>query len=256
MRLSSSPRLGCVQYLNARPLIHGWPGPVVFDQPANLARRLAEGELDIAFVSAAEFLRDPRYLIVRGISVGSPGPVYSVVVAHEAPLSRLTEISPDPASLTSNALLRVLCAERGIALSKSVHDLPRGSFGKLLIGDQGLRFRIQHGDKFSYWDLASAWRELTGLPFVFALWLVRAETPNATEMAEKLRALRDRNLSNPEPIIDAASPIYSPEFCRQYFSEYLDFNLNSQAVAGLSEFHRRGLRVGLDFARDVSFQFI
>nr|MBA3762501.1 hypothetical protein [Chthoniobacterales bacterium] len=49
-------RIGCVKYLNARPLIHGWPGAVEFDHPANLCRKLRAAELDVAFVSSFEFL--------------------------------------------------------------------------------------------------------------------------------------------------------------------------------------------------------
>src|SRR5881398_349623 len=105
-------RIGCVKYLNARPLIRGWLGPVEFDHPSTLGKRLARGELDVALVSSFEFLRNPIYRIVDGISISSDGPVYSVVVAYagEAPLP---EIELDPASETSVVLLRYLITERG-----------------------------------------------------------------------------------------------------------------------------------------------
>src|SRR6185295_17793961 len=111
----SKLRIGCVQYLNARPLIYGYDGPVVFDHPSALARDLARGELDAALVPIFEVLRDPRYVLVDDIAIGSDGPVFSVVLAHRGPLEKVRAITLDPASLTSIHLLRVLLAEyRGL----------------------------------------------------------------------------------------------------------------------------------------------
>jgi predicted solute-binding protein/REP element-mobilizing transposase RayT len=108
----NSLRIGCVKYLNARPLIRGWPGEVDFDHPSVLCRRLANGELDVALVSSFEFLRNPLYQIVDDVSISSDGPVYSVVLAHCGELSDIQEIELDPASQTSVNLLRCLLAER------------------------------------------------------------------------------------------------------------------------------------------------
>ncbi|MBO0696299.1 MAG: hypothetical protein J2P56_09395, partial [Verrucomicrobia bacterium] len=68
-------RIGCVKYLNARPLIHGWDGEVDFDHPSALCNKLAAGKLDVALVSSFEFLRNPIYRIVDHISISSDGPV-------------------------------------------------------------------------------------------------------------------------------------------------------------------------------------
>src|SRR5260370_561952 len=107
-------RIGCVKYLNARPLIHGWVGAVDFDHPAALFPKLERGNLDVALVSSLEFCRRPLYLIVDGISISSRGPVYSVIVAHRAELQAVRQIELDPASETSVALLKCLLAERGL----------------------------------------------------------------------------------------------------------------------------------------------
>jgi len=108
------PRVGCVGYLNARPLIRGWPGQVTLDNPATLCAQLARGHLDVALVSSFEFLRNPIYRIVDGVSISSDGPVYSVIVAHHGNISEIDEIELDPASETSVNLLRCLLAERGV----------------------------------------------------------------------------------------------------------------------------------------------
>ena len=114
MQDPASLRIGCVKYLNARPLVRGWAGQVEFDHPSLLCQRLAAGELEVALVSSFEFLRNPIYTIVDGIAIASDGPVYSVVLAHRGDLSRINEIALDPAAVTSVALLRCLLAQRGL----------------------------------------------------------------------------------------------------------------------------------------------
>src|SRR5438552_16733743 len=113
-RLGRMLRVGCVKYLNARPLIRGWQAPVEFDHPSALCKRLANGELDVALVSSFEFLRNPIYRIVDDVSISSDGPVFSVVVAHRGEISQIEEIELDPASQTAVNLLRCLLAERGL----------------------------------------------------------------------------------------------------------------------------------------------
>src|SRR6202022_4083378 len=101
-----SPRIGCVKYLNARPLIRGWAGEVTLDHPAALCAQLARGDLDVALVSSFEFLRNPIYRIVNDISISSAGPVYSVVVAHRGEIADIEAIELDPAPETSANFLR------------------------------------------------------------------------------------------------------------------------------------------------------
>src|SRR5437016_8197853 len=105
-------RIGCVKYLNARPLIHGWFGAVDFDHPAALCRKLERGDLDVALVSSLEYLRRPIYRIVDGISISAHGAVHSVIVAHNENLSYANEIEIDPPSETSVVPLRFLLTQR------------------------------------------------------------------------------------------------------------------------------------------------
>src|SRR5436305_15332844 len=104
-------RIGCVKYLNARPLIRGWLGPVEFDHPSTLGKRLANGELDVALVSSFEFLRNPIYRIVDDVSISSVGSVYSVVVAHRVAISKIQDIVLDPTSNTAGSLRASLIRE-------------------------------------------------------------------------------------------------------------------------------------------------
>jgi chorismate dehydratase len=230
---ASSLRIGCVKYLNAQPLIYGWPGEVLFDHPAVLCDKLAAGELDVACVSSFEYLRNPVYAVVDGVSVASRGPVHSVIVAHTEPLADIREIALDPASATSVNLLRCLLAERGLRPELTRH--PASGVTQLLIGDQAIAFRETHGADYQFWDLAEAWRELTGFPFVFALWLIRPEVTEAANIAHSLRSLRDENLRSLDSVIAAQSK-FSPAFCEFYFRECLHFGLADAEKAGLLRF--------------------
>jgi chorismate dehydratase len=259
-------RIGCVKYLNARPLICGWPGVVEFDHPSILCDRLANGELDVALVSSFEFLRNPIYQIVDDISISSDGPVYSVIVSHRGELSSIEEIQLDPASQTSVNLLRCLLVELGLK-PRFVSGVP-GSIGcqpvasgslpgvgsaRLLIGDQAIRFRQKHADEFQFWDLGEQWKKLTGLPFVYALWLIRPEVVDVKSNAMRLRELRDKNLANLEDLVaQAVAGIDDPgnrgmtrEFVAHYYSEYLRFSFGEKEKRGLQAFARLCAKHGL-----------
>ncbi len=279
-------RLGCVKYLNARPLINGWPGPVTFDHPSALCAQLARGDLDIALVSSFEFLRNPIYRIVDGISISSDGPVYSVVVAHLAELSRITEIELDPASETSVNLLHCILAEIGLKprLIRNINepsvrparkasgagsgaaefnsagatdDMPMfktSHHGRLLIGDQALRFRREHEDEFHFWDLAEEWKKLVDLPFAYALWLIRPEVEDPQSIANRLRELRDENLANLDELIasvmagigdSARGNGIDAAFCSRYFRENIRFSFGQQEKQGLRTFTRLCTKHGL-----------
>src|SRR5256885_10821308 len=273
-------RIGCVKYLNARPLIYGWSGAVDFDHPAALCRKLEHGDLDVALVSSLEYLRRPIYRIVDGVSISAHGAVYSVIVAHNEDLSRAQEIDIDPASETSVALLRCLLDQRDLnprlvritdlqsvrpaelhsAESETADKMSARRTGQrpvfhLLIGDQAIRFRAEHGERYHYWDLAETWMKITSLPFVFAFWLIRPEIQNAKGIADKLRALRDHNVASIDELALSQSEV-SPTFCRKYYREHLLFDFGEREKAGLREFHRRCLLNKIDVAPDLRLNLV
>lgn len=228
-------RIGCVKYLNARPLIAGWDGNVVLDHPSTLCAQLARGELDVALVSSFEFLRNPIYRIADGVSISSDGAVYSVVVAHRGKLADVSEIALDPAAETSGNLLRCLLAELNLKPMIGSTALQSRESARLLIGDQAIRFRKEHGDDFQYFDLGEQWKKLCAVPFVYALWLLRPEVRDAKQIADRLRALRDHNLANIGKII-AGEIEFDPAFCRRYYRENLRFNFGEREKQGLRLF--------------------
>jgi len=237
----NSLRVGCVKYLNARPLVRGWEGNVEFDHPSALCERLAKGQLDVALVSSFEFLRNPIYRIVDGVSISSDGPVYSVVVAHRGELSDIEEIELDPASKTAASLLRCLLAELGSTprLTSRVPENAGSSQARLIIGDQAISFRQTHADEFRFWDLGEQWTKLTGLPFVYALWLIRPEVLDAKSIAQHLRGLRDENLADIRVIVSDTADNkqkITAEFLDRYYKQHLRFGFGTREKQGLQTF--------------------
>ncbi len=246
-------RIGCVKYLNSRPLICAYDGEVFFDHPAALARMLAAGELDAALVPAFEALRDPRYLLVDGVAVACDGPVFSVFLAHRGDLRDLRSVALDPASLSSLNLLKVVLAE--------FHGM-RPSFGadgdaRLVIGNQAIEFRLAHEGKAGGWrflDLGEEWKRCTGLPFVFALWALRPETPNATAVADAFRTLMERGVRRIPELI-ACEDFADEETRRRYLVKFLRYDIGLSGKAALGRFRELLTAHGLIERSDAALQF-
>jgi chorismate dehydratase len=276
-------RIGCVKYLNARPLIDGWEGDVEFDHPSALCNKLATGKLDVALVSSFEFLRNPIYWIVDDISISSNGPVYSVVVAHRGEIAQIEEIGLDPASETSVNLLRCLMAELGLktrllrnidlqsvrpagleldvsaavqpAGSRTAENISAGRTGnmpvfpaarraRLLIGDQAISFRQKYSNEFHFWDLGEQWQKLVGRPFVYALWLIRPEVTDPKQIANRLRALRDEHLAKLDDlIVEAVAGGADPGPRLALTRQFLSRYYREHLRFGFGEKEKEGLRI-------------
>ena len=142
-------RLGAVDYLNVRPLVHGLDArrdlvTLRFDAPSVCARLLDAGEIDLGMVPSITYLNRPGDCIVPGVCIGSDGPVDSVALFLRRPLREVKTLAVDTSSRTSVALTRILCARRfGISPDFVPHapDLPAmvaNADGALVIGDPAL----------------------------------------------------------------------------------------------------------------------
>jgi predicted solute-binding protein len=229
-------RVGSVCYLNAVPLTRGLENQVHFTTPSGLAEMLRRDELDAALVSVTEVLFNDRYDVLDGIAVASLGEVQSVLLAHRRPLEEAREVFCDTASLTSVQLLRVLLAER--ELRPEFKPLPGYDFNKLpdfalLIGDRALDF-VRSSPQHEVWDLGAAWNELTGLPFVYAVWALRRGLDNAA-LRRHLRGARDFGLDTLDYIILSRTD-YDFEFRKDYLSWHIHYHLGADEKRGLARF--------------------
>jgi len=238
--------IGSVPYLNARPLHWTIQEPVTLLEPSQLVVELAAGRLQAALVPVVEVLENAdAYHIVDGVAIGSINSVYSVVLVHTLPVVRIKTVALDQASKTSNQLIRVL-------LQKYYHLHPRyvspgePAEGRLIIGDPAIAYRQSHPDE-RYFDLAQSWHAHTGLPFVFAVWAVRRDAPNAEGLANNLRAAAKEGLA-------ARGEIARNHFEYRYLTEHLYYHLAQPQKKALSAFASDLVEIGcLAKNRELSY---
>ena len=257
-------KIGCVRYLNAKPLIYGYRGAIRFEHPSRLAELLANGEVDLALLSSFEALRDPHFLIADGCAISSVGEVFSVFLAYKGDLKKITRIALDPASLTSAHLLQILLAEFHGMTPEYVPEYVVAANGEpaadadeisdsdeddcaaqLLIGNQAIDFRVaneRNGERFQYLDLGAEWLRQTGLPFVYAVWMMNPavdQLANPHHIGEELRAIKTDGLAHLDEIVVSESSSesrHSAEFCRSYLGGYIRYELGGREKAGLALF--------------------
>ncbi len=237
-------RVGCVQYLNARPLIDAWPGEMALQHPAVLAEKLCAGELDVALVPSFELFAQPEsYYAVDGVAIASLGPVYSVYLAYRGALDDVRTVALDPASRSSAHLAHCLLDRFHQRQIEYVSD-PETADARVLIGNQAIRFRQAADPEWSFLDFGGEWTRLTGLPFVYALWLIREDTPGARAAAAELRELRAEGESRIEAIA-AAEGEFTESFRREYLTRYIRYGFGPEEKSGLFEFGRILREIGL-----------
>ena len=174
-------RVGTVPYLVGRPLDLGLvdePGiDLVYDVPARLVDGLRDGSLDVALVSSIELFRRPGYAYLADLAVSGRGYVSSVQVFLRRPAPEVRTIALDPASRTAAALTRVVWPHIGGApefIEVETGTDPRGigADAWLRIGDAALR-EVSEENAAPVLNPSDVWARMTGLPFIFAPWIVR-----------------------------------------------------------------------------------
>ena len=253
----SAIRAGVVEYLNARPLVHGLDArPDLFslryDVPARCAALLREGSVDIALLPAIEYLRRPDYRVVPDIAVASTGPVASVALFTTRPTTAIRSIAIDSSSRAAVALLRVLCAQwfdiepKFITMHPDLQAMLKRCDAALLIGDIALFTEHETVVDLDKIDLGEEWTAMTGLPFVWAFWVGRADAVRS-EHVHALRNARDAGAAAVDEIV-AAQRIEDEEradLARTYLRNNVQFGLTEDGCAGLKRFFEAAADIGV-----------
>jgi chorismate dehydratase len=254
--MKSPLRVGIVDFLNSRPLAWGFLqgsfGDAVvasYHPPARVADLLAAGEIDVGLIPSIEVLRIAGVSIVPGTCVAATREARSVLLLSRGPIDSVRRIAIDRNSRTSVALTRILLAEvwkiepELVVQAASPHGVAEGFDAALLIGDPALRV---DRSPFEVVDLAAAWRSLTGLPFVFAVWAAR-EGLGVQDLGPLFdRSLREGRLALDVMVEQASSELdLEPSRVRSYLTENLRFDFGAEEAAGLEEFYRRARDRGM-----------
>ena len=242
-------RIGSVPYLNEKPLTRWFSHTdagrasgieVIYAVPSQLARMLEAGEIAAALVSSFEYFRTPGYSIAPGVSISGQGDIESVRAFAKVPWRKIESLALDTSSLTSVALLKILLAEQLESYPAFLHAAPdldsmlAMADACLLIGDKGMQ---ASGDGLQVLDLGRAWKRLTGLPFVYAVWLGRPEalTPHLTDALLTAKAW---GLTQIEAIAAEESERIgaSVRQCRHYLTEVMDYDFGEEHQEALATF--------------------
>lgn len=209
--------------------------------PARCADMLARGEVEAALVPVIEYQRLPEVALVPGVCVGARRAVRSVVlVTRGRELCDVRTIALDESSRTSATLVRVIFREflgREVEAASRRPDLLamlNEADAALVIGDPAMTFQRE---RLRVYDLATLWREHTGLGFVFAMWMAHESDAWAARAAD-FAAARDEGLASLDEIVaDYEARLGLPrEDLRSYLTENVCFELNEEMRAGLNLF--------------------
>ena len=252
-RARRAVRIGSVSYLNARPLIWGLEGDdsvaLRLDVPSELLGGMRDGRYDIALLPVIDYQQMQGLRVIPSGGIGCDGPTLTVRIFSRRPVPEIHSLACDPDSHTSVALARIILGERHgvrpefVALRAGDHA---AEDAKLLIGD---KVACEEPDRREYpyqIDLGGEWKEMTGLPFVFAAWMAR-EGVELGDLPEKLAAAKRDGLAHvPEIIERYAVPRGWPvDAARKYLTEYLKFDVGERELKAIREFHRMAHRYGV-----------
>jgi chorismate dehydratase len=266
--MSTRFRLGVVSYLNALPLYRTVEArsevDVVRVVPSKLAAMLDAGECDAAIMPVVDFLRGVGEAIISDACIGTKkegeGAVRSVLLFHRAPIKQLKSVAVDTSSHSSVALLRVLLADAYRVLppfhehAPNLAQMLQKHEAALLIGDAALEAKnaveVSIDNPTAHiLDLGAAWKELTGLPFVFAAWIARRglDENAREELARVLSAARDEGIADLKTVV-AQNPIQTgiPDAqIEEYLRDAVEFHLSDSHRAAIEEFRRRCIQHSL-----------
>lgn len=171
-------RVGVVGFANALPLTHELEGDlgralIVRTTPAEIVKGLESGTMELGLVPVMALPGNPAWGTVGGLGIAAEGPVQSVILVSRVPVAKITRLVEDPASRTSNLLARLWLKRVHGVEPEIVPGVPEPE-ARLALGDA----TVVIGDDALFLDpgnarvidLAGAWKEWTGLPFVFAVW--------------------------------------------------------------------------------------
>jgi chorismate dehydratase len=255
---SSAPRIAASYYLNSAPLIwsfmrgsHRHSVRLLTDAaPARCADFLARGMVEAALVPIIEYQRLPEVALVPDVCVGARSEVHSVVlVTRGAELEEVRTVALDTSSRTSAALVEIIFREfvghgpRLVRAEPNLQKMLDAHSAALIIGDPAMTFAREG---LRVYDMAALWRKFTGLGFVFAMWMARADSLSVVGKVD-FAAARDEGLQSIEEIASAYEPGLGRTHAElvAYLRYNICFEVDEEMRAGLELYYRLAHKHGL-----------
>ena len=238
-------KVSAVSYLNTIPFIYGLKNSLIFDQielsldfPALCADKLIRGEVDIALAPVVSIPQLVNPHIISDYCIGANGAVDTVCLYSDVPISEIESIALDYQSHTSVELLKILLREYWYLnpeLKKAdigFEDSIKGKHAALVIGDRTFDLQTKH--TYIY-DLSANWKQLTGLPFVFATWVSNKELPK--DFILTFNVALEHGLQNMNKAIALEGDNYpNCENSEDYLNNKISYHLDSEKKKGMELF--------------------
>jgi chorismate dehydratase len=242
-------KLGAVSFLNTRPLIYGieknlFPHNFELSKtiPSSLAVELNAGRLDVALIPSIAYAKNsPELCIVPECGIIAHDAVDSIRLYFNKNLKNIRSVAVDISSMTSVVLAKIILAEKYevkpelIAAKPELDKMLVSADAALIIGDSAL-FKTGSENQ-NYLDLAEEWKDMTGYPFVFAVW---AGKRNALDSDDVHSIIFSKNLGldNIDSVCQEAATDYNVDFdtVKRYFTENVQFDLGESEIAGMRHF--------------------
>lgn len=244
-------RVSVVSYLNAKPFMRGLsqlsPGDQTFqietDIPSICAQKLIEDKTDIGLIPVAMIPRLRESHIITNYCIAADGIVDSVLLVSQREINEITQIQLDLESRTSVLLARILAHEHWKISPQWIPQTANHDFSKadetgaaVLIGDKALEHR--HRYNYSY-DLAAAWKEHTGLPFVFAAWVSNKQIAPAA--IEKLNQLFATGIAAIPEISKDLQTQYPYADVQEYLTHRIRYRLQTKEAEAMQLFLKKAI---------------
>jgi chorismate dehydratase len=263
-------RIGVVPYLNADPLaaalreadaalLVGDAVQYSATVPSRLIGSLLADEVDVALVSTAAVLPQPELRILPDMCVASRGPVRSITLYTRCPISEVRTVALDASSRSGHALTQVLLAEYWerrpsyVTLPPELPAMLEQADAALLIGNPALQANqaIRAGQGVDavreVYDLGEVWDQMTGLPFVYAVWAA-PEGPRDLDRLTRLLlrskswGLRRRSHLASRGAAELGLPF---DVALEYLTHSIRYDLGEAERAGMRRFCELAVRHGV-----------
>jgi len=244
---SSKVRISAVKYANTYPFMYGLTETgfdrkiiLTVDHPAECARKLISGKVDIGLIPVAALPSVNEYRIITDYCLGAYGKVRTVMLLSNCPFEKIETVNLDYRSRSSVNLARILARNywnkefswKNTSEQFDFCNIPEYE-AVVLIGDQCFLYEKCFSNRI---DLAEEWYKFTGLPFAFACWTANRELDS--QFLEEFNKVLGIGVSNIPAVVEkyGETGIIRGEELRSYLTENMNFDLNEDKKKAIKLF--------------------
>lgn len=246
--MRSIARIGTVPYLNAMPLTFPIEKRIIHSKftfeitkapPSRLATLIHIASLDIALMSVVEPMKEKRLRILSNMCICSNGPTLTVQLFYKDEISKIKTLGLDFESKTSNIVGQVILIKKyGIKPEVvTIRDPDETTLNEvdafISIGDK--TFDLVNTD-MKRTDLGEEWLDLTGLPIVWAVWVMAPHFKDR-DIIDVLRQSHKMGLTMLDEIVPriARTRDIPMDVLTRYFHDNVHFKLGTDEKKGVAK---------------------